>query len=482
MATQASLKKNSLSAFSIVILVLSAASPLIGLTGAVPAAMVLGGENATPLAYVIVGAILLIFAAGYVAMSRKVTNAGALYAYIGRGLGLRWGLGGATIALWAYTTIQIAIYAFFGAVASGQLLVWTGIDVPWWATALFLVALVQVFGWLNIDLGAKVLLVLMSLEWGIMIILAIVTFFTGGAGEGLATDEVFNVNAVLAGGGFAIAIQFAFASMFGFESSALYGEEVRNPKRSVARATYASVISITAFFLLTSWSLIVGYGKSGSLAAAGASLESGNPAAYVFDAAARYLGPWAPDLMSIFVLTSIFACALAFHNGISRYLFTLGRDRVLPQVLGTTAENGSPRTSSMTQTASVLTIMIPFVITGADPVATLFFWGSGIAVVGILMLYVGTSISIIRFFLSNPDSSVNVWSKLIAPALSVVIMVAALWQIVGNFEILTGGTHDFALMLASTNVVALVLGLIIYQIRVKHLNPKAAADLAQEIS
>ena len=40
---------------------------------------------------------------------------------------------------------------------------------------------------------------------------------------------------------------FGFASMFGFESSALYGEEVRNPKKSVARATYASVLLIMGF-------------------------------------------------------------------------------------------------------------------------------------------------------------------------------------------------------------------------------------------
>jgi amino acid transporter len=482
MSTQAGLKRNSLSAFSVVILVLSAASPLIGLTGAVPVATVLGGGNATPLAYVIVGGILLLFAVGYVAMSKKVTNAGALYAYIGRGLGLRLGLGAASVAIWSYTTIQAAIYGFFGAVAGGQIAAWTGVDVPWWVCTLFLIALVQVFGWLKIELGARVLLILMALEWGIMIVLAIVTFATGGAGEGIAADQVFDFNAVLVGGGFSIAIVFAFASMFGFESSALYGEEVRDAKRSVARATYASVLTITGFFLLTSWSLIVGYGPSNAINAAGAALESGNPAAYVFDSAATYLGPWAPDLMSIFVITSIFACALAFHNGISRYLFTLGRDHVLPAALGRTASNGSPRAASVTQTVSILAIVVPFVITGADPVGTLFFWGSGIAVIGILMLYIGTSVAVIRFFAMNKDNETSLWSRIIAPSVSAIVLAIALWLILSNFELLTGGTREFALGLASTAVVALVVGLVLYSVRVKHLNPSAAKDLAEEIS
>ena len=78
------LKKNAISAVGIVFLVLAAASPLIGLTGAVPSAMVIGNGNAAPMAYVAVGAILLLFGVGYVAMSRQVTNAGALYAYLTR--------------------------------------------------------------------------------------------------------------------------------------------------------------------------------------------------------------------------------------------------------------------------------------------------------------------------------------------------------------------------------------------------------------
>ena len=72
------LKANSLGTIGVVILVLSAASPLIGLTGAIPTAMVLGNGIGAPMAFVLVGAILLIFASGYIAMSRQVTNAGAL--------------------------------------------------------------------------------------------------------------------------------------------------------------------------------------------------------------------------------------------------------------------------------------------------------------------------------------------------------------------------------------------------------------------
>ena len=126
------LKKDAISAAGIVFLVLAAASPLIGLTGAVPSAMVVGNGLGVSLAYVVVGLILLLFAVGYVAMAHQVTNAGALYAYIGRGLGSTVGFGAASVAIWAYTVVQIAIYAFFGVVAGGSLNGWLGLEIPWW--------------------------------------------------------------------------------------------------------------------------------------------------------------------------------------------------------------------------------------------------------------------------------------------------------------------------------------------------------------
>ena len=475
------LKSNAISATGIVFLVLAAASPLIGLTGAVPSAMVLGNGNGAPMAYVIVGAILLLFGVGYVAMSRQVTNAGALYAYAGRGLGLPTGVGAAGVALWAYTLVQIAVYAFFGVVASGTLADWFGWDITWWVLSLGLVALVQVFGYLGIELGARVLGVLMALEWSVMIILGLAILFKGGAGEGLGIDEVFNPSVILSGAP-GVALVFAFASMFGFESSALYGEEVRDPKRAVPRATYSSVLLITTFFLFMSWMLIVGYGPSNSVAAAGASLESGNPAAYVFDSGATYLGSWAPDAMSIFVLTSMFACNLAFHNAISRYLFTLGRDLVLPGSLSSTRSNGAPHVASVTQTASVVLIMLPFIVTDKDPITTLFFWGSGIAVVGIVALYILVSIAAFVFFGKNPTLDTRPWNTRIAPALAALVLSAAMVLIVYNFPTLVGTGRSSANLLALTVVIAFAVGLTAYGLARKRMSPDALADLAHEVT
>jgi amino acid transporter len=293
---------------------------------------------------------------------------------------------------------------------------------------------------------------------------------------------VFSIDSVLSGAP-GVALVFGFASMFGFESSAIYGEEARSPKRTVARATYLSVLLITGFFLFTSWTLIVGHGPSGAVAAAGGALESGDPASYVFGAGGTYLGSWAPHAMSVFVITSMFAAALAFHNGISRYLFTLGRDGVLPTRLSTVhPRTRAPYVASVTQTVTILALMVPFMVAGADPVTTLFFWGSGIAVVGIIVLYALSSAATFRYFRLHPELDGRAWHTRIAPLLSVVLMAAALVLVLVNFDTLIGGSESTAMILALTVPLAFVLGFGAYGALRTKLSPAATTDLAAELS
>lgn len=452
------LKKDAISAAGIVFLVLAAASPLIGLTGAVPSAMVVGNGLGVSLAYVVVGLILLLFAVGYVAMAHQVTNAGALYAYIGRGLGSTVGFGAASVAIWAYTVVQIAIYAFFGVVAGGSLNGWLGLEIPWWVWTLVLVALVQVFGYLQIDVGAKVLGVLLVLEWGTMIVLGISIAVQGGAGEGFAAAEVLSPATLLSGAP-GVALVFAFASMFGFEAAAIYGEEVRDPKRSVPRATYLSITLVLLFFAFTSWMLVSAHGASNATAAAGKALESGDATSWVFAPITAQFGGWAGDALPILLTTSLFAGVLAFHNSANRYLFSLGRDGLLPRGLTAVNRRHSPWAAGGVQTVISLALVMPFALLGKDPVLSLFSWFSGVAVLAVMLLYFLTSVSVVVFF-RRERLDTRAWNTLIAPVLGALGIAGAIWLILANFTTLIGGDQDTAMWLELTVPAVLVLGVI----------------------
>jgi len=81
------LRRNSLGLVAVTFMVISAAAPLTGVAGAMPLAFLLGNGTGIPLTFILLTLIMLAFAAGYVAMSRHVINAGAFYAYAARGLG-----------------------------------------------------------------------------------------------------------------------------------------------------------------------------------------------------------------------------------------------------------------------------------------------------------------------------------------------------------------------------------------------------------
>src|SRR3954454_24106972 len=131
-----SLRAGRLGVVGIVFYVIAAASPLVGMTGALPVAVVLGNGAAVPGAYLAVGIVLLLFSVGYATMSQRVTNTGAFFAYVGRGLGIGPGVGSAYVSLVAYLAIQLAIFGFFGAVMAGQMQSSFDLDLSWWIWSL----------------------------------------------------------------------------------------------------------------------------------------------------------------------------------------------------------------------------------------------------------------------------------------------------------------------------------------------------------
>jgi len=162
--TDNSLRKNRLGVLGIVFFVVAASAPLVGMTGAVPIAILAGNGAAAPGAYLLVGITLILFSVGFTTMTSKVTNAGAFFAYVGRGLGKNWGIGSAFASVVGYVTIQLAIYGFFGGLLAYQINADIGIDMPWYVWALVAWILVTGLSLLSVDVGAKVLGTLMALE------------------------------------------------------------------------------------------------------------------------------------------------------------------------------------------------------------------------------------------------------------------------------------------------------------------------------
>ncbi|AHH20007.1 putative amino acid permease [Nocardia nova SH22a] len=421
-----------LTASRIVFLVVAAAAPIAAMVGLAPLQYAMGNGAGTPATYVIAGAVLLCFGVGYAAMSRHITNTGGFYTFITRGLSRIAGVPSALVAVIAYSAVGLQLAGGFGYFVSNAIEQFTGISTPWflWTVAGALAA--GVLSYRSVDLSAKVLGVLMALEIGVLMIIDVV--IVGHKGVHALPEASFHPHVVF-GAGFSVSILIAFSTFIGFESAALYGEESRTPARTVPRAVYASLLVIMVFYTLTSW---IGVGAAGADNIGSiAGQELGN---YFPGLAVQYIGNWFSDAMTVLICTSLFASLLAILNASSRYLYSLGREQVLPQPLGRLHPRfGSPARAAVVVTAINVVVPALFYAARQDPYLTLVASMTGLGAVGIIALQATAAAAVIGYFLWHPAG--HWWKTFAAPAIGLLGLITAEVLVVKNFSLLTG-THS----------------------------------------
>lgn len=433
-AEETALARRTLGVPALVFLIIAASAPLTVLAGGATTSFAITGQTGVPVGYLLLGVILGLFAVGYGRMSTYVQNAGAFYAYVAAGLGVRPGIGTSFLALMTYNAMQIGIYGVFGFTASSIINDLFGVTVAWWICALVGWLLVAILGVNRIDLSAKLLAVIVLLEFLVVIVVSLVSFSV--APEGVTAETLLPENWL--NGSLGALLAFGMAAFMGFESGAIYSEEAKNPERSVARATYIAVAIISVFYAASSWALAAGIGPSQIVAQA---QEWGPDLVFVF--LDGKLPALLVNLAAVLFLTSIMAALVAFHNAAARYFFSMGRARVLPAVLGHTGKvSGAPVAGSLTQSGLGLVMIIIFAIAGAGselgplfPVLTMFPWLTNAAGFGLVLLLCITSVAALRYFNREPERH-PIFARTIAPLLAAIGLGIIAVLIMFNFDVM----------------------------------------------
>ncbi|MDP5182532.1 APC family permease [Blastococcus sp. BMG 814] len=443
------LRAGSLTAPHVVFMVLAAAAPMAVVVAIMPIAFALGNGAGTPGMYLLAALVLLLFSIGYVRAVPYVRNAGAFYAYIAQGLGRPLGLVAAYTAAICYNALSAATcgaLAFFAADTANRML---GVDLPWPFWAAIGIALVLLLSYRRITVSARVLTVALSLEVFILLVLVVGILFQ--AGPSAFSFEVFMPTAV-ASGSIGVAVIYALSSFLGFEGTAIYAEETRDPVRTVPRATYGAVAVVGVFYVLCAWGLAAGAGVDRVGAVAGE-----DPGSFVFAITDQYLGSWAVDVIGVLVVVSSFAAVLAFHNAAARYFYALARDGFLPAPLARTHPRyGSPYVAGISQVVVLAVLVFGFALAGLDPLLNLATAMTGFGAVGLESLLTLTSLAIVVFFWRQGRRD---FGHVIAPAIaSVALAVATILSFV-NYQFLTGSDSSIINSLPWLHLVTLVVGL-----------------------
>jgi amino acid transporter len=454
------LHRRALGVPDLVFFIVAASAPLTAVAGGQAATYLVTGNKGIPFLFIPLAIILGIFAVGYAAMSHHVADAGAFYTYVTRGLGRIPGVGTAFLALVSYNSMQIGIYGLFGVATAAFMSDKIGITLDWYWWCLIGGAIIAALGVLQIDLNARVLGVFLALE---VIVVALFDFaiLADPGPQGLTLTGFSPATATDSALG--AALVFCVASFVGFESAAIYSEECKDPKRTVARATFIAVGLIGAFYALSSWFLANSIGPDtivnpDALVAGGfVTGDAPDPTTVLFIAGSDRLGAFWGDSASLLFCTSLFAALLSFHNAVARYFFALGRERVFPAAFGRVSpRTGAPLVGSVTQSLIALVVVGAFAIAGADPVLKLFTWLTNLGALGVLVLMTVTSFAVVAFFRARRDIQEGQWRTFLAPLIAGVLMLIVLILGVTNFNVLITSATD-----APTDTMAIVLPLLL---------------------
>ena len=504
---QARLKAGAVGLFGVLFMAVANAAPITAMSFNVPIAVGYGNGIAVSGGYLFATIVLTIFTIGFVAMAKYVTTAGAFYGFISQGLGQIWGMASGLLAAVAYIIFEASLIGGFAYFAAQYVLLPLGIELNWIWVALFAIILIAVLTYYSITLAASVLSITLVCEILLLGALGISVLFKG-APDGYAPAETVSPAAAfnslqegafgtgVAAGVAAIGIFFAFWSWVGYETTAVYGEESKNPKRNVPLATMIAVVGLGLFYTFMSWMVVAGNGFAQSVeVSAGAS-----PIDLWLGLVNQNLGGLLENIYKLLVVVGSFACAMAFHNAASRYIYAMGRESVTPAVRrtlgGINAKHGSPATASFVQSGITIVLCVLFLLftnvyvadADGNPVATpdlipyVNVYGL-LALIGtamVLIVQTITCFAVIWFFWVKKIHKGNIITTLIAPIIGAAGMLYALYLLWSNRNFAAGLAADSLVFQWMPYYVIAIFAIgIIYALYVRAKAPDIYAEIGR---
>jgi len=401
----------------------AATAPLLTAAGLIPLAPAHSGAFegfGLPLAFVAVGAVLVLFSIGYLGLRHRSGRRGPPWADVSAELGRPAGVAVAWLWVAAGNLALFGLYGLVGAV----LVPWAdraGLGLPWWSlsgAACLGVALAPVLvparpAWIGVY-SLALLAAQVSVLVGLDVALLLHPATTGPA-------------ASLVPGPLIVAV----VAFLGFDAALGWTGRARHGDRTVAVATYLALGVVGGLAVLSAWAVQV---------AAGPGFAAAHGADTVFVLAGRAVGSTAADLgRAVFGLTAITA-AVRLQAGLARHSYVLGRERGLPAAFGrTTRRGGSPAGAAYAQAALAAAGLTVATVVHLDPARDVYFWASTAGAYGAVLVLAATAlaVAVASARLARPGW----WHRWGAPGLALLALTAMAvaggpnWVHIGQFGV-----------------------------------------------
>jgi amino acid transporter len=373
--------------------------------------------GALPLAVVFALIVCVLVALNIGSMASKLPSAGGYFTYVNHGLGPQVGWLTGWLFTFTYVLFIPLTLLVLGPVTDSFLSSTFHLSLGqngWIVYSLIWAAITFGLTFFGIKISADAGVILGLIEISAFALLAVFLIVAAGSGNTLAT---FNPASSLQSGlggwqGVLFGTLFAFLAFSGFESSATLGEESHNPRRIVPLAILLATVCIGVFYVFCSYAGVVGWGFKHITTYP----QDPNPWGTM---ASRVWGPFA-FIAILVILNSALGNANAGVNAGARMIFSMGRIKAFPEVLGRTNRYRVPGP------AIILALVLGIIImlwTGLVYGPTLAFGFVGaVLTVPIILVYMATCLAVPFFYWREYHSEFNVWRHVILPAIPFVLL------------------------------------------------------------
>jgi amino acid transporter len=336
--------------------------------------------NGTWLAYLFATLAIALVGANLNQFTRRSASPGSLYSFIVKGLGPNVGVLSGWALVLAYLLTASAVLCGFINYAN-ELFHYANITVPAIIIGIIGAAIAWYVAIKDIKLSANLMLAFEAISLVLIFILAIVVLVK----HNFEIDSSQWTLQDVSPDSIRIGLVLAFFSFVGFESATSLGDEAQKPLRSIPRVVTISAIFVGVFFVLLSYTQVLGF--------EGNATKLNESAAPLADLATlngvEFFGP----LINIGALVSFWACFLACTNAGARILFSMGRHGIFHSSVGQAHENNKTPHIAIT-ISTILALVIPVILIafGAG-LFEIYGWVGTIATFGFLLCYALISIS-----------------------------------------------------------------------------------------
>jgi amino acid transporter len=379
----------------------------------------MGAGLATPLAALISG--LASIAVGYVIAQFAIRHrsAGSIYTYIAQTFGPVHGFMGGWIYMFAVLMLTMGIVIAVSGWTSTFLADFVGIKIHWLIILLVELIILFLLTYYDVRYSTRVLLTIVAISATVVLTLALVIIFTGGAEGNMIAPFLPGTADSL--GALAIGLIFGMLLYTGYESAAVLAEEAKD-RSAIPQAIIITAVLSAVFYVIVTYAYAIGYGTVN--AGAWAQEE-----AVLLAMGSMYLGDWSVPLLFAMAVIDAFAVALACLNTVARVVFAMARDGALPRVLGRTHPvYRTPHIANGIVLGLSLLFALIFIITGIAASWDLQFgFLAGMGAIAVELIYIYIAVAAIFYFKRVMKTSYSYFKHLVVPIIAIIAPAAALY-------------------------------------------------------